>query len=733
MFPDAVHDNFVKSVCSSNSSKRGNELESHLLSTSQKLPPAFPISIHENPILSQKSSIDHNNYYNPGRRYTSFSNQKQPPTSRSTARNNFIPTRSPHNYRDVQGNPSLVDSIQSENPFYSHGTHTVSPSCSMMANSEPIRHPYSPEKGSKRYHYQPSMSLNESMHQYAETPTRNPLSQKHQSDQDNHGFHRQIGNELNGKHQKNLNNDGFHQRNFTHAPSADQRLSSSAHHGRDYHSEPNIRTNKGMNNPETMSMEPIRKPYHPSHYQEGMSQYQQNRLRNKHIPSSFDDASTIPSEQYMDYCPNVTEGFSVPISIECNSDENHKSNLTKLHDSRTRDFGVVRHNVINHVGKSMRPIKYNPSAASPSFENRSLPKTDEDTRHGGSESLSNSNQYSRQEGSMSSNSDRYRNERSMSSADKYRQDSSMSSSDKFYHISLQHEEPEEKKIRQVEANQNAFNVLRNLSHASSYSTQEMELPNITTESTAACSSIASRSMSNSDKYRRRGGSLSSNADKYSHRASITNQEPIVNDSQRSVTSSTTLPSRPEGVPYINTNKGRFFPNPDNTPISRNTSDKSQSTNQPNNHCRLEILKEIGMSMEMRQKAKHAQEDNDYLFWMNHIEKLNKELDKLKFHHQDVEKIPINNQNEDDEKVALKNTSAATIVLPSKEKPVSILRNKHLSSIEKQTDKPTSILKNGQSRRKEIRIRAPSDLAEGHVFTVKVKGENIQATVVSHAH
>ena len=47
-----------------------------------------------------------------------------------------------------------------------------------------------------------------------------------------------------------------------------------------------------------------------------------------------------------------------------------------------------------------------------------------------------------------------------------------------------------------------------------------------------------------------------------------------------------------------------------------------------------------------------------------------------------------------------------------------------------SDKPISILRNGKNRTRTIKIRAPSDLEAGHVFTVNVEGEEITAAVVS---
>ena len=46
------------------------------------------------------------------------------------------------------------------------------------------------------------------------------------------------------------------------------------------------------------------------------------------------------------------------------------------------------------------------------------------------------------------------------------------------------------------------------------------------------------------------------------------------------------------------------------------------------------------------------------------------------------------------------------------------------------DKPISILRNGKNKTRTIKIRAPSNLEAGHVFTVNVEGEEITAAVVS---
>ncbi len=127
-----------------------------------------------------------------------------------------------------------------------------------------------------------------------------------------------------------------------------------------------------------------------------------------------------------------------------------------------------------------------------------------------------------------------------------------------------------------------------------------------------------------------------------------------------------------------------------TPIHSNTANSLITNDKQSHQSRLDIVKEIGMAMEMRRKAELSNQPDDFLFWIDHIDKLNVELNKLKMH--------------EDEKGSFHRQTTPRV------KPQSILKNANLNT---------------------IKIRAPIDMGAGQSFVVNVKGENIQATIVSH--
>lgn len=241
--------------------------------------------------------------------------------------------------------------------------------------------------------------------------------------------------------------------------------------------------------------------------------------------------------------------------------------------------------------------------------------------------------------------------------------------------------------------------------SSSYSTLDINVPNMeamqsthVTDSTTDCTTLGSNTLPGSDKYRHNS---------YSKQSMST----ITSDINRS--------EPPTPITHVESSQ---------TPIRSNTAfEFVGETNLPTmKQSRLDILQEIGMSMEMKQKAKLSQEEEDYNFWVKHIDKLNRELDSFKFLHlkDDTKKIvKVSKGNIDDPKLTHKQINVD-------DKPILKSRRPNFQSSQDNTGKPVSILKKVKQREKRIKIRSPVDFDEGHVFTVKVKGENIQASIVS---
>ena len=370
------------------------------------------------------------------------------------------------------------------------------------------------------------------------------------------------------------------------------------HHQSQCHSAPHISRTQHCNTRTAQSLQ--------SHLNQRRPFLENHNFRNKSW-SSFDDDSTIPSQEMIENNVPLNEGISVPNSIKVTGDMN--------------------------------------SSRIPSYYKHQLPPSDRTTPLSmrSTHKLNTNNSHS----SLSASSTNKMNVESGNTLTK-------------------------KQIMDMNMNIPCFQVI-----GSSQGT----------ETTGTCTSIGSTNFSESDKY------LHYRSPDYD---STTSHQQQINP-----ISTQYLTCQPQYSTSIK------------TPTSSNTS-ISKSECRGTNQSRLQILQEIGMAMEMRQKAKVSQETGDYAFWMNHIEKLNKELEKMKFEH------TRHSDTSDNPKSKELNLHG--------DEPTSELIIKETKSLRK--SKPISILRNGQNKTRTIKIRAPTDLSADHIFTVNVKGEEITATVVS---
>lgn len=198
--------------------------------------------------------------------------------------------------------------------------------------------------------------------------------------------------------------------------------------------------------------------------------------------------------------------------------------------------------------------------------------------------------------------------------------------------------------------------------SSSVNNEQYQHPPRHIQATAVCTSMDSETYPNTDRYLHQSCSSMSNVDNCDDNLFVNT------DAKLRQSSSTAI-----------------------TPIHSNTANSLITNDKQSHQSRLDIIKEIGMAMEMRRKAELSNQPDDCLFWIDHIDKLNMELNKLKLH--------------EDEKGSFHPQ------MTSRSKPQSILKNTNVNT---------------------IKIRAPMDMEAGQSFVVNVKGENIQATIVSHS-
>ena len=685
MFPDAVQDNYVKSVSSrdsgrqsyrsniscnrsaSSSSGRGRPIPSHVSPTKQSHYSSVSNQNHNRPSTAS-------NYSNPSRN----SSQNQ---SRNSTQRDF--SKASSNYMQENNARPFNGSTKSENPTTRsriHNSHS-------MANSEPVRNNYS-----RNDYEMPSKEAQFQQHR--------PMMRQKSSNGDRH-----VGSlsQDSISEQRQGNNRTYRDTKFSHVPRSEHR-GADHYHSNECHSEPNQLVSNGANIPETMSYK-YRQNNHPSHYDE--NQFVDGD--NHHIPPLYDDNSTIPSEAQNEYYLPKPEKRAVPSSIKCASPRpdkrqecrqennefssgNHSQRQSSASSQQFSSDGGYDHRRDIQVSRSHHDFKEQVPVKKPlALARNHLPPPS--FHH-----EANSSMYSAQS--------------------KVRRENRMEENNNV---------------------QTPSTVQRNISLRGNDSNLEMQIPefyvvNSSTEtaSTAACTSYDSKSMSMSDKY-------------LDHRDS---KQGLVNADSYSTFSSKKSISRPIDDQFDNSSRQPSAIS-ERTPVSSNTTYPSASKDKSNkdkskSNGRLAILREICMAMEMRQKAKLSQEKDDYKFWINHIKKLNQELDALKFQSEDED-----DDDDDDDASINSNDSPPPQPRPPQlhEKPVSVFEKKPITDqrpsqydqmparqqqqeIEK--EKPMSILKKNTKKKssKTIKIRAPADLKAGHVFKISVKGEEIQAIVVS---
>lgn len=541
MFPDAMQDNYVKSICSKKSNKTNS-------------------SNHNRPNeqMHQERSV-----YNSIPPYVStmkYSSESRP--------NGVCPDDAYFQHRPnktLPGVSSHLRSTNSEPPIPSSHMYAVDRS-DPIVNSEPLKNWYS--------RHDNSQGSNQQFHH------NDIILQKiHQNNEMNDSSVRTIKQQA--RHCKSDNRPITNFNQHLHYESQSQ-------------SEPPT--------PRTQHCSARTAQSFQSHLNHG--------LRNKCL-SSFDDGSTIPSQETIENNMPINEGISVPNSIKVTGDLN----------SSCRSRSLL-------YQKSQLP----PSDRAKDYTSMSMRSTQKLNRYTSNSSLSYSSPNKMNVGSNNT--------------------------------------PTKKQM--MDMNIPSFQVI-----GSSQGT----------ETTATCTSIGSTSFSESDKYL--------------HKRSPDYDSTNLHQQQINPISTQSLPCQPQYSTSIK------------TPTSSNTS-ISRSEFRGSNQIRLQILQEIGMAMEMRQKAKLSQETRDYTFWMNHIGILNKELEKIKFEntqHSDASDNTISKELNLYRDELTSEPISKEIKCPSKNKPVSILRN-------------------GKNKTRTIKIRAPTDLSAGHIFTVNVKGEEIMATVVS---
>ena len=144
--------------------------------------------------------------------------------------------------------------------------------------------------------------------------------------------------------------------------------------------------------------------------------------------------------------------------------------------------------------------------------------------------------------------------------------------------------------------------------------------------------------------------------------------------------------------------------------------------------RLAILQEIRLVLDMKQKAKMMQEDEEVQLLSRHLSVLNEELNRLRIGCHQPSSL-----------------SEKENCFPSKDHIVgTVPDNAHVpvkmtNAPDETMEKPTEILKASESfadssmKKDTVKIRAPSALKGGYEFTANVNGRVIKALVVSSSH
>jgi hypothetical protein len=146
--------------------------------------------------------------------------------------------------------------------------------------------------------------------------------------------------------------------------------------------------------------------------------------------------------------------------------------------------------------------------------------------------------------------------------------------------------------------------------------------------------------------------------------------------------------------------------------------------------RLAILQEIRLVLDMKQKAKMMEEDEEVQLLSRHLGVLNEELNRLRIGCHHPSSLP-EKENCFPSKDHIVGTVPDTAHFPVK-----------MTNVPDETmEKPTEILKTSESesfadssmKKDSVKIRAPSALKGGYEFTANVNGRVIKALVVSSFH
>lgn len=636
MFPDAFQDRFLKSLGSSRS-------RSNHSSSGRQYHVAPPYS-DDRP---KQNDISSNKRQSNSERFGSTSaNKNHSPTISCDC---VTRIGSKHNVNNIERNNmplSVRTTMRSE--MKNSSQRKFSLSSHSAANSEPIQktttlNEYNIQQthGENRRHALHQKRATDSG--VEECPIRNPLS--HQQHLDRHS------NEAASRHSLMYQDQNIHDI-----------------HSNKCFSEPLKKSDVRMNSIyKSISHDHDRRPFPPhqrihKNIRRGDDHRWQNNHNNNKMGPSFDDASTIPSEDH--FIPKHDVILSVPSSIKYSEGRNHHISSPVKRDNE-------------HDFCTMHSKNHDPDNASGhSFSHGSLRENREDPH------ISIPGGYSVKESTRELMSPG-RNAPSLSSK--------------------RHDSIESEARRNIQSQ--TSNASKSLSHRGSYSTIDLELPVCHTDPTVASSSLdSSRVYSISDKYR-----------------SAELEKSISDRNRQDDNFSQKQPLGTVKTPTTSNMTSSFSMEP---PKELNIQ----------SHGRLEILQEIGISMEMKMKAKIAQEKSDYEFWVRHIEKLNAELEGMEFpHEQDSFRDKASSRGSDLPKSKDTPRSSQSIQTQRSEKTLSILKNRTPSDQEKSQqgkDRPISILKPPKSKTRIIKIRAPSNLKAGHVFSVNFKGQEIRATVVS---
>ncbi len=599
MFPDAIQDNYVKSISSSENEAISMH-QKHRTARERFNPHTIP------PYVSTIQDVGES-------RTGGFPHIQMASTEQSQERSQKREYMQNKSDRLFSPGSSMQPAI-SEGPIPSRRHYGVD-QCDSRAHSEPIisrysDHDFNRKNTSDHFYHNRKNQREKCQTDDLKDPYRKDYIHEQQQNRNINLFHLE---DLSAKEQQHFDFHQFHNNNYS---DSDCRLMKKdmqdPHHSSSFECERNCSVQT-----------PIDKSVHSRRYHRSENCTSRNQAR-----CSFDDNSTIPSQEWMENHLPMQRNSSVPNSIKVAEEESRQNFSRKPNSQSSR-------NLHDYTA----PSKMRSSHAI------------------------NNLQEAKKSFSSSENRQSYMNIQQTMKASKDLE---------FEHRNI------------VADNMDipAFQVV-----GSSQGTQ----------TTALCSSMGSGSISESDRYlhcRKLGCNSTNNISRHKE------ANPIPTQSN---------PSQPYNLSSVK------------TPTSSNTSTHIiRPESKGTSSCRLEILQEISMAMDMRKKAKLSQETEDYNFWVNHINKLNKELEAMKFEHTRKDS---NTGKIVKDSVHCKKQSSTTC-----EQNEQTMANTGRKS--STNDEPVSILRNSKNKTRTIKIRAPSDLEAGHIFSVNVKGEEIKAAVVS---